>query len=232
MKAMILAAGFGKRLRPLTLELPKPLVPANGKALIEYPIARLKAADVTDIVINLGYLGHKIQAYLGDGQRFGVNIQYSVESETDPLETAGGIKQALPLLGDAPFIVVNADVWTDIAFEPLINKPLDDDTLGHLVLIPNPDFKQGQGDFALASDQKGSPSSRLILGKDYTFSGVSLLKPELLNSVPKQLPMALRPVLEQAIAKRQLSANVYQGPWFDVGTIERLEQLNRFLQPS
>lgn len=225
MKAMILAAGFGKRLQPLTLTTPKPLVEAGGKPLIIYHIERLAQAGVKELVINTGYLGHKIQDYLGDGSQWSVEIQYSEEAHDSPLETAGGINKALPLLGQEPFLVLNADVWCDYPFEQLIQNAEqvcgDSANLAHLVLIPNPDFKEF-GDFSLES-------GKIHEGKELTFAGISIMHPALFADMQSNIAYPLKPLLDKAIADERLSGELYQGQWFDVGTLQRLEQLNQYL---
>jgi len=218
MKAMILAAGEGRRMRPLTLETPKPLLQVRGVSLIEHHILRLANAGVRDLVINIAYLGDKIRAALGDGARFGVSIQYSLEPE--PLETAGALRHALPLLGDEPFLLVNGDVWTDYPFAQLTQRCPSGG--GHLVLVPNPPHKTA-GDFSLDKDglvQKLGESG-------YTFSGISLLSPRLIRDYPqarRQFP--LREVFEWAIQRSALTGELFPGTWCDVGTPERLAELN------
>lgn len=219
MKAMILAAGKGERMRPLTLHTPKPLVPAAGKPLIEYHLEALARAGVTEVVINHAWLGQQIEDHLGDGSRFGLRIRYSPEGE--PLETGGGIFKALPLLGDAPFLLVNGDVWTDYDFSAL-NAPLVG--LAHLVLVDNPGH-HGRGDFRLTdgqvSDGDDAPGT-------LTFSGISVLSPALFEGC---LPGAfkLAPLLRKAMAAGQVSGEHYRGHWIDVGTLERLADVERLI---
>ena len=215
MKAMILAAGLGKRMRPLTDTTPKPLLPVRGKPLIVYHIEALVNAGVRDIVINHAWLGEKIEQVLGDGSQYGASIVYSPEGE--PLETAGGIINALPLLGDAPFIVVNGDVWTDY---PIVNLLDVDCDQAHLVLVPNPEHNTA-GDFALSDN--GSVQSQ---GQEtYTFSGVSVLSPGLFKGLP-QGKRALREPLLKAMAENAVSGELYKGQWCDVGTPERLAEID------
>lgn len=219
MKAMILAAGEGRRMRPLTLETPKPLLPVRGTSLIVHHIQRLKNAGVTDLVINIAYLGEKIRAALGDGARFGVRIHYSAEPE--PLETAGALLHALPLLGDSPFLLVNGDVWTDYPFASLAQRGLNH--LGHLVLVPNPSHKL-LGDFSIGNN---GLLQELDGDTSYTFSGISLLSPRLISTYPQQRPkFPLREILGWAIQRGQLTAELFEGVWCDVGTPERLAELN------
>lgn len=215
MKAMILAAGKGERLRPLTLHTPKPLVPVAGVPLIDYHLRALAAAGVTEVVINHAWLGAQIEAYLGDGARFGLSIAYSPEGE--PLETGGGILRALPLLGDDPFILVNGDIFTDYGFANLC-RPLPG--LAHLVLLDNP-AHHPQGDFTLLADgqltdaQPGQPS--------LTYSGIAVLSPALFaDCQPGAFKLA--PLLRQAMAQGLVSGERYAGSWIDVGSYERLAQ--------
>jgi MurNAc alpha-1-phosphate uridylyltransferase len=223
MKAMILAAGLGNRMRPLTLTTPKPLLAVGGKPLIVWHIEALKAAGISDLVINTAWLGHKLHEALGDGSAYGVNIQWSDEQE--PLETAGGIQQALPLLGNEPFLLVNGDIWLRYDFKRLIDKDLGQQ-LAHLVLVNNPP-QHPKGDFAFCNDQSNS----LVLpdGEEkYTFAGVSVLSPQLFADLPAgKAPLA--PLLRQAIAQGLVSAEHHAGAWVDVGTPERLADLDRLI---
>lgn len=216
-KAMILAAGYGKRMRPLTDKTPKPLLKVNGAPLIEKVIIALRDAGVHDIVINHAWLGQQIVAYCGDGSRFGVSIAYSAESE--PLETAGGIARALPLLGDQPFIAVNADVYTDFDFAQLASKK-PNKALGHLVLVTNPDHHK-QGDFSI---RQGLVQAVTEKSDSYTFSGISLLSPMLFHHY-HFYEGAIAPLFRLAAADQRLSAEIYHGQWMDVGTPERLKAL-------
>jgi MurNAc alpha-1-phosphate uridylyltransferase len=218
MKAMILAAGKGERLRPLTLHTPKPLVRVGGVPLIEYHVRALAAAGIADLVINHAWLGQQIEDYLGDGARFGVRIVYSAEGE--PLETGGGIHRALPLLGDAPFLVVNGDIWTDYEFARLRNAHT---ALAHLVLVDNPEHHP-QGDFGWRDGQlaAGEAIPRL------TYSGIALLHPRLFAGCTAGA-FKLAPLLHQALADGQASGEHFSGRWVDVGTHERLAQVERLL---
>jgi len=219
MKAMILAAGEGRRMRPLTLEIPKPLLKVKGTSLIVHHIRRLKNAGVNDLVINIAYLGEKIRAALGNGEQFGLRIQYSAEPE--PLETAGALLHALPLLGDAPFLLINGDVWTDYPFASLLQRPLNN--LGHLVLVPNPAHKF-LGDFSVDNDGR---LQELDGETSFTFSGISVLSPKLISTYPQQrAKFPLREIFGWAIRNQQLTAEVFDGIWCDVGTPERLAELN------
>jgi MurNAc alpha-1-phosphate uridylyltransferase len=214
MKAMILAAGRGERLRPITDNIPKPLVKVRGKALIQYHVENLVAAGFTDLVINHAWHGEQIEKALGDGSRFGATIQYSAEGKA--LETGGGIFKALPLLGNEPFLVVNGDVFTHFPFAELVTQP---SKLAHLVLVRNPP-QHPKGDFALQGDavvREGSPT--------YTFSGIGVYSPAMFKDCqPGAFPLA--PLLFAAIEHGYLTGQVYDGLWEDVGTVERLERLN------
>jgi len=217
MKAMILAAGRGERMRPLTDALPKPLLQVRGKAIIVHTIERLARAGFTDLVINHAHLGHMIEAELGDGSRHGVAIRYSAEKEA--LETAGGIAKALPLLGDSPFLAVNGDILCDFDYAGLRTFGLAA-RLAHLVLVPNPP-QHPQGDFALIQDlarSEGSPK--------WTFAGIGLYHPALFAPVAAGERRPLAPLLRQAMDRGQVSAEVHTGQWCDVGTPERLASLN------
>jgi len=216
MKAMILCAGRGARMRPLTDSKPKPLLPVAGRPLVQYLIEKLAQAGVSEIVINHAWLGEQIESVLGDGRRWGVNIRYSAESEA--LETAGGIIKALPLLGEAPFIVVNGDVWCDYSFENLLALRPEK---AHLVLVKNPEHNP-RGDFSLTEDGLLSDQGE----KKLTFSGVSVMHPQLFFGLDAG-NMALAPLLRQAIALQQVSGELHQGEWVDVGTPQRLEKLDK-----
>ncbi|MEN8638662.1 N-acetylmuramate alpha-1-phosphate uridylyltransferase MurU [Pseudomonas sichuanensis] len=219
MKAMILAAGKGERMRPLTLHIPKPLVPAAGKPLIEYHLEALARAGFTEVVINHAWLGQQIEDHLGDGSRFGLRLRYSPEGE--PLETGGGIFKALPLLGDAPFVLVNGDIWTDYDFSAL-QAPLQG--LAHLVLVDNPGH-HGRGDFRLLGEQvaDGDDAPGTL-----TFSGISVLDPALFDACQPGA-FKLAPLLRKAMAAGQVSGEHYQGHWVDVGTLERLADVERLI---
>jgi len=217
MRAMILAAGRGERMRPLTDTIPKPLLKVGEKCLIEYHIEHLIAAGFTDIVINHAHLGEQIERTLGNGQRYGAKLHYSPEGTA--LETGGGIFKALPLLGSVPFLVVNGDVWSDYPFSQL-RRPLKG--LVHLILVNNPIHNQ-KGDFHLSNDriyQDGTP--RL------TFSGIGVYHPNLFKEcMPGRF--SLVPLLIKAMQTGQVSGEHYQGQWIDVGTPERLGQLAAML---
>lgn len=215
MKAMILAAGRGERMRPLTDHTPKPLLRVGDKSLIEHLILRLRVGGVREIVINHAYLGEQIVRALGNGADLGVHIAYSHEAEGS-LETGGGIFKALPLLGNDPFLVVNGDIWTDFPFATLPQTLAGD---AYLVLVPNPP-QHPRGDFALASN--------LVLASgptQFTFSGIGVYRPTLFAGCqPGKFPLA--PILRAAMAQRRVHGELYQGIWSDVGTPQRLQQLN------
>jgi MurNAc alpha-1-phosphate uridylyltransferase len=212
---MLLAAGRGERLRPLTDQTPKPLLVVRGKALIDWHLEALARAGVREVVINLSWLGERIRGAVGAGGRFGLQIHYS-EEPAAPLETGGGIFQALPLLGNAPFLVVNADTYTDIDFALLTIAPA---ALAQLVLVPNPEHHP-RGDFALQDGQvveTGEPR--------YTYAGIGVYRPELFAGCSAgRFP--LLSVLRLAIAARRLRGELFRGQWADVGSTERLAALN------
>ncbi|MEY4592932.1 MAG: hypothetical protein RIR18_1827 [Pseudomonadota bacterium] len=225
MRAMILAAGRGERMRPLTDHAPKPLLPVSGKPLIVWHLEKLATAGISDVVINLGHLGEQIPVALGDGQRWGLNLHYSQEPP-GALETAGGIRHALPLLGDEPFLVINGDVFCDWPVEraAIIAAQFGPETLAHLVMIDNPEHHPS-GDFALVGNQlktQGEPR--------YTFAGIGIYRPELFSGLPDPKPAKLAPLLRTAMAADQISGEHYAGRWVDVGTPERLAELNQSLR--
>ena len=221
MKAMILAAGLGTRMRPLTDHCPKPLLDVAGEPLIVRHLRRLAAAGFTDVVINTAHLGHLIEQRLGDGAAFGLRIAYSREAA--PLETAGGIVNALPLLGDAPFLLLNGDIWCDRDLAGLRTQlPDGDTTLAHLVLVDNP-AHHPQGDFLL-QDGRVQPRGE---HSGLTFSGLSLMHPRLFDGWRSRAGEAfpLREVLLPPMAAGQVSGEHYRGYWLDVGTPQRLAEL-------
>jgi N-acetyl-alpha-D-muramate 1-phosphate uridylyltransferase len=220
MKAMILAAGLGNRMRPLTLHTPKPLLEVGGKPLIVWHIEKLQKIGVTDIVINTAWLGEKLAQALGDGSQFGVNILWSHEGEG--LETAGGIVNALPLLGHQPFILVNGDVWTTMDFAPLLDIHLQHH-LAHLVLVENP-AQHPQGDFTLSNGQAYTFEQH-VNGENLTFSGVSVVDPHMFAGLENgKRPLA--PLLKQGMLDHKILASKLNGAWVDVGTPERLADLD------
>ncbi len=222
MKAMILAAGRGERMRPLTDTTPKPLLTVGGKPLIVHQIVRLAGAGFTELVINLGWLGQQIEAALGKGAHWGVQIEYSREPE-GALETAGGIAFARPLLGEAPFLVINSDIWMDYPLEHLHGMQPDGDA--HLVFINNPPHHPG-GDFAIDNGR-----ARLDGAPKYTYSGLGVYRPELVNDIPDG-PWPLRPVLNQAIVNNRITAELHAGQWMDIGSLERMVEAEKILVQS
>ncbi len=217
MKVMLLAAGRGERMRPLTDERPKPLLEVGGKALIVYLVEALVAAGYQELVINLAYRGEQIEAALGDGSRYQACIRYSHEREA--LETGGGIHQALPLLGAEPFLVVNTDVWSDFPFAKLPREPVG---LAHLVLVENPSYR-ADGDFSLDHERVSNWSPWAL-----TYSGIGVYRPELFEAC-RGGAFRLGPLLRQAANKGQLAGESYGGNWWDVGTPERLYALDKYL---
>ena len=213
MRAMILAAGLGTRMRPLTNHTPKPLLEVGEKPLIVWHIEQLKNAGFSDIVINVAYLGKKIIDYLGDGSTFGISLHFSDEQDEGALETAGGIVKALPLLSET-FLVVNGDVWTDYTYNK--NFKLSSDVLAHLVLVDNPP-QHPNGDFYLTGTQD-----------KYTFSGIGYYSKKLFEHL-EYGKQPLAPLLFEAIKKNQLTTEYFSGQWHDIGTPERLGELNEFL---
>ena len=215
MKAMVLAAGRGERMRPLTDSTPKPLVPIAGKPLVGYHLEALARAGVRDVVINLSWLPDSIRAALGDGRDYGVAITYSDEGPV-PLETGGGIFKAIPLLGPGPFLVVNGDTWTDVDFSRLT---LENGAHARIVLVSNPPHHP-RGDFGLEGD--------LVVDRDverFTYAGVGVYRPEFFAGCsPGKFP--LLPLLQRAIAARLLRGQLHHGEWCDVGTAERLAALD------
>ncbi|MBI1905454.1 MAG: nucleotidyltransferase family protein [Rhodocyclales bacterium] len=223
---MILAAGRGERMRPLTDTCPKPLLEAGGKPLIVWHIERLRAAGYTDIVINHAHLGDLIEQALGDGSRYGARIRYSHEQEA--LETAGGIRAALPLLGDAPFLVVNGDIHCDAdlaAFRQATRVDADGD-LAHLLLVPNPEHHP-DGDFVL---EQGRIIDSASDAPKLTFSGIGVYHPALFAGLASGEKARLAPLLRAAIADQRVSGALHDGYWLDVGTPQRLAELDRHLR--
>ncbi|RJQ48084.1 MAG: nucleotidyltransferase family protein [Gammaproteobacteria bacterium] len=223
MKALILAAGKGERMRPLTDHTPKPLLRAGSSTLIEHRIHALARAGFHDLIINHAGQGALIKAALGDGQRYGVRIRYAAEG-AEPLETGGGIFNALPLLGEQPFAVVNADIWSDYPLERLPREP---EGLAHLVLVNNPAHHQA-GDFVLEGGRVHDNSG--ARGQDkLTYSGIGVYRPELFTDChPGKFPLA--PLLRKAMKAGQVTGEFYSGAWFDIGTPERLAALDNYLK--
>lgn len=226
MKIMLLAAGRGERMRPLSDHTPKPLLEVGGKALIVWHIENLARSGLTDLLINHAHLGEQIVRYLGDGKHFGVNIRYSAEPIA--LETAGGIANALCILGDAPFAVINADIYCDYDFAQL---PLRAATLSknsdtaHLVLVNNPE-QHPKGDFGLQDARVTDTSPKL------TFSGIGIYSPAIFHSIPPGSLAPLAPLLRDQIARGKVSGEHYSGHWVDVGTPQRLQQLDNHLRAT
>ena len=213
---MILAAGRGERMRPLTDNTPKPLLEVHGKPLLQYHIEALAPAGIERIIINHARFGDQIETRFGDGRRFGVELLWSAEGET-PLETGGGIRKALPLLGELPFVVVNADIRTDYPFALLPPEPSREI---HLVLVDNP-AHHPEGDFSLQGGEVTTGGDRRL-----TYSGIGVYTPALFREEPATA-FPLAPLLHAAIARRAVTGEHYRGEWVDVGTPDRLEQLNR-----
>lgn len=215
MRAMILAAGRGERMRPLTDHTPKPLLLIGGKPLIVWHLERLAKAGYKEIVINHAHLGEQIESTLGSGGSFGLHIQYSPEKTA--LETAGGIANALPLLGENPFLVVNGDVFCEIDFA---NLHLDKDKLAHLVLVDNPP-QHSQGDFALENSKVKNMGTQKL-----TFSGIGVYHPDLFSNIRHGEAAKLAPLLRQAMAEEKVTGQYFKGVWHDIGTPERLSAID------
>jgi MurNAc alpha-1-phosphate uridylyltransferase len=219
MKALVLAAGRGERMRPLTDKLPKPLLPVAGRPLIAYHLEALKRAGIRDVVVNLAWLGQRLRTALGDGSRYGVRISYSDEG-AEALETGGGIVNALPQLLPGPFLVVNGDTWTDFDFGHLTLDPdVDGSALARLVLVPNP-AHHPEGDFGLDGDVVVERADDRA-----TFSGIGIYRAELFQGAgPGKFPLA--PLLKRAIATGKVRGELYRGEWWDVGSPDRLHALD------
>jgi MurNAc alpha-1-phosphate uridylyltransferase len=221
MRAMILAAGKGERMRPLTDLTPKPLLQVADKPLIEYHLEHLVRAGFRELVINVSWLGQQIEDYLGDGSRWGCDISWSREPE--PLETAGGIARALPLLGAEPFVLINGDIWIDFPLEKFKRMTLAEGCLAHLVLVNNPPHHP-DGDFLLGPDARLSPGGNNG-ATAYTYSGLALYHPRFFEGVaPNKLP--LRPLLESGMGQSTVTGEYFAGRWLDLGTPERLAELD------
>lgn len=220
MKAIILAAGRGDRMRPLTDHTPKPLLKVGGKPLIVWHIENLKNAGFEDIVINIAWLGDLISKELGDGSQFGVNLHYSDEQKEGALETAGGIIKALPLLNTEPFLVVNGDVWCNYPYSNLHQLKKGD--LAHLILVDNPEHN-AKGDFAIIDSRVNEKGI-----EKFTFSGIGYYHPDLFRDLA-QGKRPLAPLLREKMREHQISGEHFSGDWRDIGTPERLEELNQIL---
>jgi MurNAc alpha-1-phosphate uridylyltransferase len=228
MKAMILAAGLGQRMRPLTDHLPKPLLSVNGKTLLDYHLEKIQQAGIRDVIINLAYLGDKIREHLQRHPYPQLKIIFSQEPE--PLETGGALLFAADLLANEDFLLVNGDVWSNIDYQKIIQDKPRLNQLGHLVLVSNPDFHP-QGDFVLDT------STQLLQEKQQqqglTFSGISILSPQLIeNYSGKRIKFPLVEAFREAIAQKKLTGELYCGHWSDVGTPQRLHDLDNFLRTS
>ena len=216
---MILAAGLGSRLRPLTDTTPKPLIEVRGKPLIIWHIENLARNGFKEIVINIAHLGHLIPKVLGDGSTWGVTLYYSDEQKKGALESAGGIKKALSLLGDDDFLVVNADIFCEYEYDS--SFLLAKNKLAHLILVNNPPHNP-TGDFALDGELASNAKEQR-----YTFSGIGYYSPKLFDSLEKKQKAPLAPLLREAIEKKEISASLYDGVWHDIGTPERLDEINK-----
>ena len=224
MKAMILAAGRGSRMRPLTDHTPKPLLKVGSQSLLERHLIRLSEAGFREIVVNVSHLAEQIIKFCEIKSNLGAKILVSPEKE--PLETAGGIKNALPLLGDLPFLVVNGDIWTDFEFKQLIANSLSEKSLAHLVLVGNPP-EHLSGDYALNC----GTVSQALNGASFTYAGIGIFNPVLFSRFNKAKG-PLRPLLDQAIDRGHVTGQLYGGLWYDIGTPDRLEKLNKSLKRS
>jgi len=226
MKAMILAAGLGQRMRPLTDQLPKPLLSVNEKTLLDYHLEKIQAANIKQVVINLAYLGEKIREHLVQNPYTDLTIVFSHEPE--PLETGGALLHAAEFLGDEDFLLINGDVWSDINYQKFINHKPKQNSLGHLLMVPNPEFHP-EGDFHIDTS-----TQKLALKENQstaTFAGISILSPQLILNYPqKRTKFPLAEVLRAAIAEEELTGELYLGHWSDVGTPQRLQQLDKYLR--
>lgn len=214
---MILAAGRGVRMRPLTDHTHKGLLKIGGVPMLEYHVKNLAKIGITDIVINVSYLAEQIQMFLKDGRQYGVNIHYSIEEF--PLEVGGGIIKALPLLGTEPFIVINCDVWSDFPLQTLVKKINLNE--GHIVLVNNPEHRQ-QGDFHLNGNKVQLLNLIINQTNNFTFSGIAIYHPKIFADFPQHGSQPMLPILKKAIENKRLSGEYYSGIWNDIGTPERL----------
>jgi len=221
MKVMILAAGRGERLRPMTDRVPKALVEAGGRTLLDRHLDRLEAAGVREVVVNAAHLAEHVQAHLRAHPRTALEIALSIEAEA--LETAGGIANARGHLGPTPFLLLNADVYCELDLETLLQRDLAD-CLAHLVLVPNPPHRPG-GDFSLVHGRVGDAAT-----PRYTYAGIAVLSPQLVAGVRPGDKAPLAPLLHDAAANGRVSGEHYAGPWFDIGTAARLAALEAFLE--
>lgn len=228
MKAMLLAAGYGKRLSPLTKNTPKPMLKVAGKPLLQHHIERLAANGICELVINTSWLAEQIEDYFGDGSQFGVTISWSRESQ--PLETGGGAAKALTLLGEQPFLMVNGDIWTDFPLSSAITENIPVDKAAWLLLVSNPEHNP-QGDFGIDKGLVNYSSK-----PTFTFSGISIIRPQLLIDYTQahkgRENFPLRDVLRPAIEAQRVVGSVYKGKWFDIGTVARYQQINKALSKT
>jgi len=217
---MILAAGRGERMGNLTRDLPKPLIRAKGKPLIEWHLEKLSNSGFKDIVINVSYLPEMIKDFVGDGSRWQLNVTYSEENPI--LETAGGIKNALPLLGKEPFAVINSDIFSNFNYAKLKLISLNNSSDGHLVLVKNPEHNQ-TGDFGLLEND----CLALNVNALYTFSGIAVYHPRFFDEMETGVKMQLLPLLKSSISNSLIKGELFEGIWSDIGTLERLEIVNK-----
>ena len=217
---MILAAGKGTRLAPLTEKLPKPMIPISSEPLIVHQLRWLRRAGIVDVVVNLHHLGEQIRAHLGSGRQFGVNISYSEEDEI--LETGGGIVKALPILGSDEFVLLNGDVWTSYRFARSV---VDPQATMHLILVPKPENRE-IGDVALEGIRVRRPTEHAL--RPWIYSGMAFVKPEIFRG-ERVRPFSIREILFREIAANRVSGETYDGIWFDIGTHEQLKQVRRLM---
>jgi len=219
MKVMILAAGRGERMGNLTQNCPKPLLKVKGRCLIDWHLIKLCEAGFKDIVINVAYLSKEIIEFVGDGSKWGLNI--SISEEEQALETAGGIKKANKYLGDEPFVVINADIFSDYNYENLKARSLQNNSMGHLVLVNNPEHNL-KGDFGIMDNGILTMNSERSL----TFSGIAIYDPKFFSELAEGNKIKLAPILEIAINKKCIQGELFDGLWSDIGTPERLNMIN------
>jgi len=219
MKVMILAAGRGERMGNLTQNCPKPLLKVKGRCLIDWHLIKLSEAGFKDVVINVAYLSKEIIEFVGDGSKWGLNI--SISEEEQALETAGGIKKAIKYLWDEPFAVINADIFSDYNYKNLKNRSLQKKSIGHLVLVNNPEHNP-KGDFGIMDDGILTMNSERPL----TFSGIAIYDPKFFSGLTRGIKIKLAPMLEIAINKKCIQGELFEGAWSDVGTPERLNMIN------
>ena len=219
MKVMLLAAGRGKRMRSLTTNIPKPLLEVRGKCLIDWHLEKLSKAGFKDVVINVSYLSDKIIQHIGDGKRW--NLDIIISNEPEALETAGGIRKAILHLGYGPFVVINADIFSDYDYRNFKNILLKQTSLGHLVMVNNP-AHNANGDFGLTENGILMKNNDKLL----TFSGIAIYKPELFKNLKEGIKIKLSIILESAINKKSIQGELFEGAWSDVGTPERLDIIN------